>query len=63
MSEGQVVRYALTKREPLALEHERFRDAILGVGSEHVTMDEALDNLRVVEAILASAASGRSVDL
>ena len=63
VSEGQVVRYALTKREPLALEHERFRDAILGVGSEHVTMDEALDNLRVVEAILASAASGRSVDL
>jgi len=50
-------------REPLALEHERFRDAILGVGSEHVTMDEALDNLRVVEAILSSAASGRSVDL
>ncbi len=33
VSEGQVVRYALTKREPLALEHERFRDAILGVGS------------------------------
>ena len=63
VSEGQVVRYALTKREPLALEHERFRDAILGVGSEHVTMDEALDNLRVVEAILSSAASGCSVDL
>ena len=63
MSEGQVVRYALTKREPLALEHERFRDAILGVGAEHVTMDEALDNLRVVEAILTSAASGHSVDL
>ena len=63
VSEGQVVRYALTKREPLALEHERFRDAVLGVGSEHVTMDEALDNLRVVEAILSSAASGRSVDL
>jgi len=63
VSEGQVVRYALTKREPLALEHERFRDAILGVGAEHVTMDEALDNLRVVEAILSSAATGRSVDL
>ena len=63
VSEGQVVRYALTKREPLALEHERFRDAILGVGAEHVTMDEALENLRVVEAILTSADTGRSVDL
>ena len=57
------MRYALTKREPLALEHERFRDAILGVASEHVTMDEALDNLRVVEAILTSANTGRSIDL
>lgn len=63
VSEGQVVRYALTKREPLALEHERFRDAITGAGGEHVTMDEALDNLRVIEAILASAASGRAIDM
>ena len=57
------MRYALTKREPLALEHERFRDAITGAGGEHVTMDEALDNLRVIEAILASAASGRAIDM
>ncbi len=63
VSEGQVVRYALTKREPLALEHERFRDAITGAGGEHVTMDEALDNLRVIEAILASATSGRAIDM
>jgi len=33
------------------------------VGAEHVTMDEALENLRVVEAILTSADTGRSVDL
>ena len=39
------------------------RSAGGGVGAEHVTMDEALDNLRVVEAILTSAASGHSVDL
>lgn len=63
VSEGQVVRYALTKREPLALEHERFRDAIRDGGAEHVTMDEAVDNLRVVEAILASASCGRAIDL
>ena len=57
------MRYALTKREPLALEHERFRDAIRDGGAEHVTMDEAVDNLRVVEAILASASCGRAIDL
>ncbi len=29
MTEGDVVRYALGKREPLLVEHEAFRDAIL----------------------------------
>ena len=32
VSEGTVTRYALAKREPLAVEHEHFRDAILGKG-------------------------------
>lgn len=61
VSEGEVVRYALTKREPLAVEHEHFRDAILGVGSEHVTMEQGLLALRVVEGILESAHTGQSV--
>ncbi|QWW20262.1 Gfo/Idh/MocA family oxidoreductase [Schaalia sp. 19OD2882] len=61
VSEGQVVRYALTKREPLAVEHEHFRDAILGVASEHVTMEQGLTALRVVEGILDSARTGDSV--
>ncbi len=61
VSEGEVVRYALNKREPLAVEQEHFRDAILGVGSEHVSMDEGLQALRVVEGILESARTGQSV--
>ena len=56
VSEGQVIRYAFEKREPLAVEHEHFRDAILGKGSEHVTMKEALTTMEVVQAILDSAA-------
>ncbi|WP_026459324.1 Gfo/Idh/MocA family protein [Schaalia vaccimaxillae] len=55
VSEGTVTRYALSKREPLAVEHEHFRDAILGVGNEHVSMSEGLVTLRVVGAILESA--------
>ncbi len=61
VSEGEVTRYALAKREPIAVEQEHFRDAILGVGAEHVTMDEGLFALRVVEGILESARTGEAV--
>ncbi|QOR48788.1 Gfo/Idh/MocA family oxidoreductase [Trueperella pecoris] len=57
VSEGQVIRYAFEKREPLAVEHEHFRDAILGTSSEHVTMREALTTMEVVHAMLDSAAN------
>lgn len=63
VSEGEVTRYEIEKREPLRVEHEHFRDAILGKGSDHVSMAEGLDALRVVEAILESAHTGKSVTL
>lgn len=63
VSEGEVTRYALAKREPLAVEHEHFRDAILGVSNEHVSMGEGLTTLRVLEAMLESAKTGESVRL
>ncbi|SDN24191.1 Predicted dehydrogenase [Actinomyces ruminicola] len=63
VTEGDVIRYAIPKREPLALEQERFRDAVRGLGSEHVTMAEGVATLRVVEAVLTSAAEGRTVQL
>ncbi|MDY2940754.1 MAG: Gfo/Idh/MocA family oxidoreductase [Varibaculum sp.] len=61
VSEGEITRYALKKREPLAVEHEHFRDAILGKGSEHVSMREALNTMKVVQAILDSAATGETI--
>lgn len=63
VSEGEVIRYAIKKREPLAVEHENFREAILGNESEIVTMREGLEDLRVVEAMLQSAKTGDSVRL
>lgn len=63
VSEGDVIRYAIPKREPLRAEHEAFRDAILGESSEVVTMEHGLRTLEVVEAILESAKTGRSVAL
>ncbi|GHG57697.1 dehydrogenase [Flavimobilis marinus] len=64
VSEGDVIRYAIAKREPLRNELEAFRDAVLGEENRTVTMAEGLTTLRVAEAMLASAADrGRTVSL
>ena len=61
VSEGDAVRYSLGKQEPLQVEHEAFRDAVLGDPSGVVTMLEGLATVRVAEAVLESAASGATV--
>lgn len=63
VSEGTVTRFALDKREPLKNEHEAFRDAILGVRQDHVSLREGLEVLRVVEAVIHSGKTGESVSL
>ena len=63
VTEGDVIRYAIAKREPLALEQEHFRDAVLGTGSSAATMSDGVTTLTVVEAVLASAAGDRTVEL
>jgi predicted dehydrogenase len=63
VSEGSMVRFALAKREPLRVEHEAFRDAILGVRDEIVTMREGLETVRVAEAVLHSANQTAAVAL
>lgn len=63
VSEGDVTRYAIVKREPLRVEQENFRDAVLGRAATYVTMEQGVHTLDVVEAVLRSAATGRAVDL
>ncbi len=63
VSEGDVVRFAIPKPEPLQKEHEAFRDAVLGKESGFVTMREGLATVRVVGAALESARTGVSVTL
>lgn len=58
VSEGDVIRYAIPKREPLRSELEAFRDAVLGEGDRTVSMAEGLATLEVAEHILDSAAAG-----
>lgn len=63
VSEGNVTRYAFVKREPLRVEHEAFRDAVLRLSSEVVTMAQGQRTLSVVEAALASARGSAVVAL
>ena len=61
VSEGDVVRYAIPKPEPLRVEHEQFRDAVLGKEADIVPMEQGLRTVLVAEAVLESARSGATV--
>jgi len=55
VSEGDVVRYSIAKPEPLKLEHENFRDAVLGKSSDIVTMRQGLNTVKVADWMIESA--------
>lgn len=63
VSEGDVIRYAIAKPEPLRVEHENFRDAVLGKEARIVTMDEGFATLAVAEAMIQSANTGVTVTI
>jgi UDP-N-acetylglucosamine 3-dehydrogenase len=63
VTEGNIIRLAIPKPEPLRTEHEAFRDAILGNPSDIVTLEAGLQTLRVAEAVLESAEGRSAVQL
>ncbi|SNT57537.1 Predicted dehydrogenase [Asanoa hainanensis] len=58
VTEGDITRYAIPKREPLLGEHEAFRDAILGKDAPIVTLWQAAATIAAAEAVLTSATTG-----
>ncbi len=63
VAEGASTRFAIPKREPLVVELEAFRDAVLGIPSEVVTMRDGMRTLAVAEAVLASAGTRTMVEV
>ena len=63
VSEGDVIRYAISKKEPLLTEHENFRDAILGKSTDIVTLEQGLTNILVAEAISKSSETGETTEI
>ena len=62
VSEGDMTRFAIPKREPLTVEHEAFRDAVEGKpNASIVTMRQGLRAVLVAEAVLESARTGETV--
>ncbi len=55
VAEGDMIRYAYPKPEPLKVEHEAFRDAVLGISDDVVTMTEGLLVVKTCEDGLTSA--------
>ena len=61
VAEGDMTRYALERREPLAVELAEFCALVRGEESAAVTLEEGLETVAVAEAVLASAATGETV--
>lgn len=64
VSEGDMTRYALSRREPLLVELEAFCDWVSGDDTAAVvTLEEGLATVLAAEAVLEAAASGETVRL
>ena len=63
VSVGEVTQYALDQREPLRVEHENFVAALNGDASRIVPLTDALQTLRVLDAMVQSRDTGQTVDL
>jgi predicted dehydrogenase len=61
--EGNSTRYAIPKPEPLRVELEQFRDAVLGKDADVISMRDGLSAVQVAEACIASARSGSTVQI
>jgi len=58
VTEGDVTRYAIPKPEPLLIEHQAFRDGVLGVSQDYVPIRDGRMSVQVADACLVSAATG-----
>jgi len=63
VAEGASTRFAIPKREPLLVEHEAFRDAVLGLPADIVTLADGMRTVAVADAVIRAATSREAVTL
>jgi hypothetical protein len=52
LTQGKITTFEFLKREPLVAEHEIYRDGILGLSEEFVSLESGLKTIIVAERIL-----------
>jgi predicted dehydrogenase len=62
VTEGNMIRYAIPKPEPLMTELSQFAAAVRGEPASLVTLEEGLATVRVAEALRESATTGKTVE-
>ena len=62
-NEGRMIRFALQRREPLAVEWEQFLEAVTEEGEAPVAPEEGVAALAAARAIIASGQSNAPVSL
>jgi predicted dehydrogenase len=63
VTEGDIIRYAIPKKEPLLAEHEAWRDAILGKPASITTLQHGVTAILVAEAALDAARTGTTTPI
>jgi predicted dehydrogenase len=63
VTQGNVTSFAFDKPEPLLVEHENFRDKVLGLESDIVTLEEGIETVRVADAAIASSKNRKTIEL
>jgi len=63
VTEGDMVRFAIPKPEPLRTEHENFRDAVLGKDADIVTLEQGARVVQVCEAMIESSKTNEFIKI
>ncbi|GAA1145630.1 Gfo/Idh/MocA family oxidoreductase [Nocardioides aquiterrae] len=63
VTEGNSIRFAIPKPEPLRTQHENLRDAVLGLDCEIVSMREGMRTVQVADAAIRAARTGTTIDV
>jgi UDP-N-acetylglucosamine 3-dehydrogenase len=63
VKQGNITTFAFDKPEPLLVEHENFRDGLLGKESDIATLLEGVETIKVADAALRSSSLGESINL
>jgi len=63
VNQGDITTYSFEKPEPLLVEHQNFRDKLLGKQADIVSLAEGVETARVADAVIKSSKIGQSINL